>query len=203
MAPPQLEHALQALRDGRVVAAATESFFGLLADVRNEAAIERLFAIKEREASKGVGLMVPGAEQWQSLVDSPDPGAVALARAHWPGPLSIVAPAAALLDERLCVGKTIAVRVPGECPAQHLVQAFGGAVTATSANLAGEPPCTSSEQVFQVFGGAVRAQDLVVLPGACAGGAVSTLASVVGSELKVLRAGAVSEELLKKTLASA
>ncbi len=199
---PQLDAAIRQLREGRVVAAATESFFGLLADASNPAALNRLFEVKARESSKGVGLMAPSLEAWLELVEPPAEAALRLAAAHWPGPLSIVAPARSQVDPRLCVGGTLSVRVPGPCIAARLIERFGRAVTATSANLAGEPPCRTSAEVEAAFESASTRGDLLVVKGQCPGGQVSTLVSLEEGQIRLLRAGAIAEDLLKKTVAS-
>ena len=96
-----MREALQALGRGRVVSAATESFFGLLADAARPDAIDRLLALKPRGADKGMPLLLPSRAAWVSLVSGLPPLAQCLADALWPGPLSIALPAASDVDERL------------------------------------------------------------------------------------------------------
>lgn len=191
----ELAEALLSLRRGRLVAAATESFFALMADATNPQALERLFQLKGRDSGKGVGLMVPDANAWQALVQRPPGLALDLARAFWPGPLSLVCAAAEGLDPRVQSDGTVSIRVPGPSPAAVVVRAFGGPVTATSANLAGEPPRITRADVAAALERSGAELPLIV-GGDAPGGAVSTLVRVDGTRLSLLRAGAISRERL-------
>jgi L-threonylcarbamoyladenylate synthase len=193
--------ALAALREGRVVAAATESSFGFLCDAENAAALDRLLAVKSRGAEKGVGLILPDAAAWETWVESLPPLARFLGDSFWPGPLSVVLPARATVDSRLILDGTIAVRVPGPSSAQRLAREFGRAVTATSANLPGEPPILDSREIGSVFAQSVQAGDLLALPGLAPGGAPSTLVRFVGAELEVVRPGALPADRVQQVAA--
>lgn len=179
------------LGGGGVVAIATESFFGLLADVTNPKALDALFSLKPRGADKSVGLILPGAGAWPSLVAEVPEAARVLARALWPGGLSIALPAAPGLDPRLAPNGTIAVRDPGPCPARELALAFGRPLTATSANQPGAPPATRDAEVRAAFGPGLADGRLTVVPGESPGGPPSTLVVVEPGGVRLLRAGAV------------
>ncbi len=194
-----LTRAVEALRQGRVVAAATESFFALMVDAHAPKALDALFALKGRAPTKGVGLMVPDEAAWRALVGSVPASAQALARAFWPGPLTLVLPAAIELDPRVQATGTVAVRVPGPSPAAAIVAAFGGPVTATSANLAGEPPCAVAGELRRAL--AVDAAAVLVVGPNSPGGPVSTLVRVRGDDFDVLRPGAVSDAQLRRAVA--
>ena len=187
-----LEPALQQLRAGRVVAIATESFFGLLADIGNPSAVEALFALKPRGADKGVPIVLPSREAWAALVAGEVP---ALARAFadelWPGGLSIALPAAPGVASRVALDGTVAVRLPGASPAAELARRFGRPLSATSANLPGEPPAVSSDTVNATFADAIAQGALLVVPGKSPGGAPSTVVRVSETEYAVARVGAV------------
>lgn len=188
------------LEAGGVVAVATESFFGLLADVANPRALDALFSLKPRGADKSVGLILPWEAAWSSLVTDIPPAAHALGSALWPGPLSIALPAAPGVDRRLAPNGTIAVRDPGPCPARELARAFGRPLTATSANQPGAPPATRDAEVRAAFGPAVEDGRLVVVPGQSPGGPPSTLVVVDGATVRLLRPGAVAESALTGVL---
>lgn len=193
-----IEEAVQVLRDGGVVATATESFFGLLADATNPKAIDRLLSLKPRGADKGQPLMVPHAEAWSKLVEEVPPMADRLARAFWPGRMTIVLPVReGAVDPRVVLDGTIAVRVPGASPAARLVEAFGGALTATSANSPGEPPATNVAEIEAFFPDAVQSGALRVLAGVAPGGAVSTIVAIRGDRYHIVRHGAVALEDLR------
>jgi L-threonylcarbamoyladenylate synthase len=197
------QHALKALRQGLVVAAATETFFGLLADARQTAAIDRVFLLKGRAEGKGIALLLPGREAWGSLVTEIPPAAGLLANRFWPGPLTIALPARSDVDPRLTVDGKVAVRWAGDSTAARLARAFGAPLTATSANLTGEPACATHEEVVRAFsharGGGERPkgwEDLLIVEGRAAGGSPSTLVEITGDRVRILRQGRVSHSAL-------
>ena len=178
------------------MAAATETYFGLLADARSASAIGRVFSLKGRDAAKGIALLLPNREAWSDLVVTVPASAAMLADRFWPGPLTIALEARPELDPRLVVDQTVAVRLPGASEAARIAAAFGAPLTATSANLAGAPPAAESAEVLRAFARACEAGEVVVAHGRAPGGAPSTLVRVDGGRLRVLRAGAVAESLL-------
>jgi len=193
-----MERALAQLAAGKVVAAATESFFGLLADITNPSAVEALFALKPRGADKGVPTLLPSREAWAALVAGPIPDlAQAFAAAFWPGPLSIALPAAPSVSARVALDGTLAVRLPGPSFAAELAQRFGRPLSATSANLPGAPPATESAAVELAFATPVARAELYVVPGASPGGAPSTVVAVSGETYRVARVAAVPVSALE------
>ena len=188
----ELEAALAQLHAGRVVAIATESFFGLLADIENPNAVEALFALKPRGADKGVPIVLPSRAAWAALVAGEVPAlALAFADALWPGGLSIALPAAAGVAARVALDGSLAVRLPGASPAAELARRFGRPLSATSANLPGEPPAVASETVCSTFAHAIAQGALLVVPGKSPGGAPSTVVRVSETDYAVARVGAV------------
>lgn len=188
----QLEAALAQLHAGGVVAIATESFFGLLADIANPIALEALFALKPRGADKGVPIVLPSRAAWPALVAGEVPLlAQAFADALWPGGLSIALPAAAEVSPRVALDGSLAVRVPGASPAAELARRFGRPLSATSANLPGEPPAVSSDTVTATFAQAIALGTLLVVAGNSPGGAPSTVVRISETGYAVARVGAV------------
>jgi L-threonylcarbamoyladenylate synthase len=200
MTPEALEPVVLALERGGVVAIATESFFGLLADAGRPDAVERLTSLKPRGADKGMPLVLPDRAAWKALVVEIPRSASALADAFWPGGLSIALPAAQALDRRLLLDERVAVRVPGASPAAELVRAFGRPLTATSANLPGEPPATTALAVERAFAEAVRGGVLTVWRDEAPGGFPSTMVVVDGNRARIAREGAVKRENVEKVL---
>jgi L-threonylcarbamoyladenylate synthase len=189
----EIDRALRVLSDGGVVAAATETFFGLLADARRPTAIDRVLALKGRDANKGVALLLPERKAWAPLVTEIPPLAARLADAFWPGPLTIALPAEPGLDARLQLDGTIAVRWPGPSDAGRLTAAFGAPLTATSANIAGHPAAETEIHVEAAFPEAIARGELCVVSGRAPGGAPSTLVLLEGGRVKVLRQGQIRE----------
>lgn len=187
-----INEALAVLEDGGVVAAATETFFGLLADVSRIDAVDRLLELKPRGTEKGVPILLPGRTAWRGLVDELSPLAERLAEAFWPGPLTIALPAASDVDRRLTLDGTLAVRLPGASPAAELARLVGQPLTATSANAPGAPPPTTAAEVRDAFGGAITDGRLYVLEGRCSGGRASTVVVVRGDQLRLARPGAIA-----------
>jgi L-threonylcarbamoyladenylate synthase len=192
-----LAAALAALHEGRVVAAATESFFGLLADVTRFDALDLVFSLKKRGPDKAVPLLLPQRASWLEVSpDIPDV-ALRLAEQAWPGPLTIALPAGPGVDPRLTLNGTVAVRMPGPSAARALVERLGRPVTASSANLPGEPPAANSDEVNRIFAEAVQSGALFVLPGVAPGGKPSTLVRILGDQVTIVREGAIAESEIR------
>jgi L-threonylcarbamoyladenylate synthase len=185
-----IDAALRVLRQGGVVACPTETLVGLLADAENPRAVEAVLRVKGRGAEKAIALLVPGLESARALAEL-SPEAEALAVAHWPGPLTIVARARGEVQGALTRDGKVGMRVPGPSLAQALVARFGGPLTATSANRAGEPAVASTRDLDP----RVRSAVDMVLEGESPGGPPSTLVDVSGDAPRVLRAGAVLLDL--------
>jgi L-threonylcarbamoyladenylate synthase len=188
------------LAAGRVVAIATESFFGFLADATRSEAIDQLLGLKPRGSDKGVPLILPDRASWPSLVTEIPPAAAKLADAFWPAGLSLALPARSDVDTRLTLDGSVAVRLPGLSPAAELARAFGRPLTATSANLPGAPPTTDSEQVRESFPDAIRRGELLVVAGRSPGGAPSTLITIHGETLRLVREGAIARARIEAVL---
>ncbi|MBW2547503.1 MAG: L-threonylcarbamoyladenylate synthase [Deltaproteobacteria bacterium] len=165
---------VRVLERGGVVACPTETWLGLLADALNEKAVARVAELKGRQAVADVA-------------EVPSAAARALMEAHWPGPLTILLAAKPGLSPRLTREGKLGVRVPGPSPAADLARAFGGPLTATSANRTGEPSLRSADELPVAL-----AQGLDgVVPGVSPGGAPSTLIDATTSPMRLLRAGAI------------
>ncbi|MCC6213855.1 MAG: Sua5/YciO/YrdC/YwlC family protein [Polyangiaceae bacterium] len=194
-----LEAAVAALRAGRVVAAPTESSFGLLATL-DPAALPRLFGVKPRGHEKGVPLILPDRAAWLEVALPPLPDARRLADRLWPGRLSIATPARPDLDPRVTLDATVAVRLPGPSLAAELARAVGRPLTATSANPPGEPPLLAAAEVRAAFARQLEAGDLVVVGDVAPGGPPSTIVVVVAPAARVVREGAVGADEVRRAL---
>ncbi len=184
------------LRSGGVVAFPTDTLYGLAVDPRRDDAVERLFALKGRRPDVAVPLIAADLSQ---AMEAGEFGAseLRLARAFWPGPLSIVVPArAAISRAALGGGTTLAIRIPAHAIARDLAAAFGAAITATSANASGSPPAETADDVIQ----AVPTVDLVLDGGRVAGGPPSTIVRYDGGAPILVRAGAIAWERVLKSL---
>lgn len=183
----ELRPFVHALRAGGVVACPTETQMGLLADALDARAVERVRAMKGRPEGEALPLLAPSLAVALSLVRDVSAEALQLAAAHWPGPLTLVLHAKGHLPAGVVDGGKVAVRVPGPSPAYDLVVAFGGPLTATSANKSGQSPLADAAALHATFGPALAG----VVPGEPPGAPPSTIVDVTGERPVVLRQGVV------------
>jgi L-threonylcarbamoyladenylate synthase len=174
-----------------VAAFPTETFYGLGADAQDEEALQKVFRLKGREENKPLLLLI-GEKEWLSgLVRHISPVAERLIEGFWPGPLTLVFEASSHLSNLLTAGTgTIGVRISPHPIAQALVRAVGRAITATSANLSGQPSASLAIEVFRSLGNQVA---IILDGGQTAGGRGSTVLDVSGPTLKIIRPGAISQ----------
>jgi L-threonylcarbamoyladenylate synthase len=185
----QVADAAAAIRRGEIVAYPTETYYGLAVDALDAAALERLFALKGRGENKASALLVADLAMFVELCTEVPPRAVALAKAHWPGPLTLALPARAGLPPAIVNDGCVAARVSSHRIAQALVAAVGRPITATSANPSGAPPVTRARDLLSLF----PDRDFHLLDGGeTPGGAPSTLVRVRGDEVTVLRPGPIA-----------
>jgi L-threonylcarbamoyladenylate synthase len=186
-----LAPALDALRAGGVVACPTETFVGLLADALDAGAVEAVATLKGRPQGLPMALLVPSIAAIATVAEPLSGRALELAERFFPGPLTLVVRARPGLSPWLVREGKVGVRVPGPSPALELVRAFGGPLTATSANLSGEPSVRRAAALPPALRAAV-----VEVPGESPGGAPSTLIDATGHPLRILRRGALSAAAL-------
>ena len=183
-----LADAAAVLTAGGIVAFPTETFYGLGVAALDAAAVRRLFALKGRSESRPILVLVDDPARVDALALVSDTARALMAR-HWPGALTLVLPARALVPVELTAGTgTIGVRQPGHAVARGVAAALGGPVTAPSANLTGAAPPTTAEDVRRVLDGRI---DVILDGGRTRGGLASTVLDVTVDPPRVLRAGAV------------
>jgi L-threonylcarbamoyladenylate synthase len=194
-----IARAVAALREGRIVVYPTETFYGLAADPFSVLAMERLFALKGREATKTVALIAPDAASAFALASAVPTIAHRLAGRFWPGPLTLVLPARNGLHDWL-IGPDggVGVRVSPDPIALALATSFGHPITATSANLAGEPPATTLASARAAFGDRVS----VYLDGGELMAAMpSTVVGCDHNGWRIIRQGAITANEIAAALA--
>ena len=187
--------AADALLAGGVVAYPTETFYGLAVDIRNEAAIRRLFSIKKRSATRPVLILIVCVEVLDQYVGSIPPIARRLMDAFWPGDLTLVFEAGQRVSPLLTGGSgKIGIRLSSHPVATALARAIEGSISGTSANLSGQPACSNAHEVLNCLGSGI---DLILDAGETAGRVGSTVLDVTVQPLRVLREGVVTREHLK------
>lgn len=148
-----LRQAVELLRGGGVIAYPTEGCYGLGCDPRNASAVQRVLRLKGRNWRQGLILIGAGWRHVARWVDPSDTGAVARARATWPGPVTWLLPARVGVSSRVRgEHDTIAVRITAHPVAAALCQRFNAAIVSTSANRHGRPPALTAAQVRAMFG---------------------------------------------------
>jgi L-threonylcarbamoyladenylate synthase len=194
--PEELGPAVRVLRDGGVVAYPTDTFYGLAVDPRDTKAVRRLFALKGRAGTSALTVVAADIDQAREVAVF-DVTAARLAQRWWPGPLTIVVRARAVVSrETLAGGTTMGVRVPDHQVARALARAFGFCVTATSANRSGQRPAISADDVAAALPGV----DAILDAGPAPGGEASTIVECGGAGLTLLRAGAVPWDRVLESL---
>ena len=181
------------LNAGGVALLPTETVYGLACSAENAAAVEKIYAMKGRDFMKTLAVCVKDLDTAQRFGVF-TPKAIDLTKKYWPGSLTIIVEAKEdlLIDEN-CFGEsgdilTIAFRCPDAVWRDHLT----GPLALTSANLSGEIECVSYEIAVETFGETLDASLKTEAP---LSGTPSTIVSVLGDKIKVLRHGAVEVKL--------
>ena len=189
-----LELAARTIRAGGVVALPTDTLYGLAADPFSDRAVNRIFALKGRSAAEPLPLIASDLAQVQRQLGQMPRLASVLADGFWPGPLTLVIEAFDRVSRTVTAGTgRVGVRVPDHKVARGLCEVCGHPLTATSANVSGQPPATEPLIVLDSLSGV----DVVLDAGPAPGGLPSTVVDVTGPDPRLIRAGAISwEEVL-------
>jgi len=192
-----IERAAAAVRRGEVVAIPTDALYTLVADPLNLHAVGRVFAAKGRESIRSLPLLVSDIVMAEDLASEVSARFYLLARRFWPGPLTIIAPASSRVPLKV-TGNTgrLALRQSQSKVANALLERLAQPLIATSANLSGQPTCTSGIEVFGVMDGSV---DLVLDGGTVAGTGATTI-DVTEVLWKVIKEGAIAEKEIAEAL---
>ena len=183
---------------GEPVAIPTETVYGLAADALNGAAVAKIFAAKGRPADNPLIVHIADMAQWETLVTAIPAGARRLAEAFWPGPLTVILPAAPCVPREVTAGlSTVAVRFPAHPVATAIIRAAGCVLAAPSANRSGSPSPTNARRVMEDMNGRIAA---VADGGDCAVGGESTVMDLSHRTPRLLRPGGVTPEMLRTVL---
>ena len=196
--PEAVREAASALRAGGLVVFPTDTVYGLGVDPWNEEAVQRLFRVKGRAASKPLQLLLADAAQLQDVVAEVSDAAQRIARRFFPGGLTLVLKRRPAVPATVVAGgATVGVRVPDHTVCLEMIRAFGSPLAASSANRSGrESPSTAQEAVAQVG----ESVDLVLDAGPCPLGRESAVLDLSGSRPRLLREGAIPKVELEEAL---
>jgi L-threonylcarbamoyladenylate synthase len=189
----ELEAAIAAVRAGDLVVYPTETFYGLAADPESPLALDKIFALKGRLPDQPIALIATDEASAFALAVEVPLCARRLAAAFWPGPLTIVLPARTGLPSAILGPGGVGVRVSSHPIARALAASLGRPITATSANLSGQPPITSSADLHPSLRDKVK---VILEGGVLAGGAPSTVIECSRDGYRIVRVGAISEKAI-------
>jgi L-threonylcarbamoyladenylate synthase len=193
-----IDEAARLLRAGGVIALPTETVYGLAADASNDDAVARIYAIKGRPADHPLIVHVPSSGAMQHYTTSQSPWLLALTQHFWPGPLTVVVPKSERVSTLVTGGQqTVALRMVDHPLTRAILERFGGAVAAPSANRFGRISPTTAQHVRDDLGDAV---DLIVDGGPARVGIESTIVDLTGEVPAILRAGAITASAIGAVL---
>ena len=196
-----INSAAQTLINGNLVAFPTETVYGLGADALNSSAVARIYEVKGRPHDHPLIVHVPSlnaAQDWFSEI--PD-YAIQLAREFWPGPMTLILNRSSIAKDFITGGQdTVGVRVPNHPIALALLEAFsklgGKGIAAPSANRFGQVSPTSAHAVSQEVGQFLVAPDIILDGGDSEVGIESTIIDCTRERPRILRPGAITEEMI-------
>ena len=187
---------------GNLVAFPTETVYGLGADACNAAAVARIYSVKGRPADHPLIVHVPSMDALGDWASDVPEYAIALARDFWPGPMTLIMKRSALAADFVTGGQdTVGLRVPAHPVALGLLEAFarvgGKGVAAPSANRFGNVSPTTARAVSDELSDYLLDSDQILDGGACAVGVVSTIIDCTGIAPRILRPGAITQEMIE------
>jgi L-threonylcarbamoyladenylate synthase len=192
-----IERAVLEIRRGGIVGVPTDALYVLVADPFNLQAVGRVFSAKVRENIRSLPLAVSDILMAEDLAKELNSRFYILARHFWPGPLTMIVPAAAKVPLKV-TGNTgrLAIRHAGSNTLNAIIEKAGHALIATSANISGEPTLCSGIELFAAMDGRI---DLVLDGGLCAGPGPTTV-DITEPYWKVIKEGAISQREIAERL---
>lgn len=182
--------AAEVILEGGVVAYPTDTLYGLGVNPFVREHVERLLQAKRRPVEKGIPLLVGSISDAERLVYFTHEARL-LAKAFWPGPLTIVLVQRESLPDEVSGGKgSLGVRLPDHPLPQHIARMTGGAVTGTSANISGREPARTARDVVEQLGDSVD----LILDGGETRGTPSTVIDMTQSPPMIVREGMIPKE---------
>jgi len=192
------------LISGGLVAFPTETVYGLGADACNEMAVARIYSVKGRPADHPLIVHVASMDALGDWAADVPAYAIALARDYWPGPMTLVVTRSELAADFITGGQdTVGIRVPNHPVALGLLEAFakagGKGIAAPSANRFGNVSPTTAQAVSDELSDYLGMSDVILDGGACAVGVESTIIDCTRDMPRILRPGAITEEMIEHT----
>lgn len=193
-----LQQVAQLLKEGNVVAFPTDTVYGLAVIYENEEALEALKRSKGRPENKPIPTMVSSIEQMKEIAQMSEK-ATALAEAFMPGAFTMILKKKETLPAYLTNGfDTVGIRMPNDEFILELIEACGKPLLVTSANLSGEETGIRDDQVLSQLDGRIHA----IVMGEAVGKVASTIVDFSGEEVKIIREGPVTKDMIDEILKS-
>lgn len=193
-APNAIEWTAERISSGGVVAIPTDTVYGIAASLAFEDALARIFTVKGRPGDKTLPVLISSTDLLARVARDVTGETLVLLDRYWPGPLTVVVAARSGMPSVVTgPGDTIGVRLPNHPLAIEVIAKSGGAIACTSANRSGEPPARTAGEVAASVGDGL---DLILDGGMTPGGVASTVISVEGDTIRILREGAIPAEHL-------
>ena len=199
-----MQKAAQTLLEGNLVAFPTETVYGLGADALNKQAVARVYQVKGRPADHPLIVHIHSMQVMGQWVDDVPEYAISLARDFWPGPMTLIFKRSSLAQDFITGGQdTVGIRVPNHTVALALLEAFhnlgGRGVAAPSANRFGHVSPTTAKAVSDELTQYLLPEDQIMDGGPCSVGVESTIIDCTGELPRILRPGAITEEMIKES----
>jgi L-threonylcarbamoyladenylate synthase len=193
-----IQDALLALKSGSLIGLPTETVYGLGADASNELAVRKIFAVKGRPSTHPLIVHVANLDEAQEWSTGLTSAAILLAKAFWPGPLTLIVNRSEKATDAVTGGQnTVGIRVPSHALALDLLKQFSGGIAAPSANRFGKVSPTTAQHVKDELGTDVSC---VLDGGPCEVGVESTIVDVSTEIPRLLRPGGLSVERIESIL---
>lgn len=192
----EISRALEILRKGGIVAFPTDTVYGLGALAFDNAAIESIYAAKDRPLEKAIPILIGDLSDLDRIGSDIPEMALRFAERFWPGPLTCVIPKKSTLPPAVSATSTVAVRIPNHPDALALLRA-AGPMAVTSANISGAISPTTAQEVYDQLQGRIP---LILDGGRTPGGIPSTLVDCTGDQPNILREGPVTMQNLISAL---
>jgi L-threonylcarbamoyladenylate synthase len=190
----QFRQAINILRDGGLVIAPTETFYGIIADAWSQKAVDRVIRMKERDFGNPIPLIAGDTITVSRSAASIPPLFKPLADKFWPGPLTLVLKAAKGFPDGITAGTdSIGIRIPAQSPALDLAKFYRGPLTATSANFAGRPPARNIRELDDEL---IQTVDLVIDGGWTPGIQPSTVLNLTTDPPDLIRSGVLGKQVI-------
>jgi L-threonylcarbamoyladenylate synthase len=193
-----IREAAAALKAGHLVAFPTETVYGLGADARNPEAVQRIYEVKGRPSDHPLIVHISSINQLEKWAREIPDYAIDLARAFWPGPMTLILKRTDIAKNFVTGGQdTVGLRVPSDPIALTLIQEFekisDSGIAAPSANRFGQVSPTSSADVQEELGGYLSSSDLILDGGRSLIGIESTIIDCTGRSPIILRSGFITK----------